>query len=93
MISKFEEKYWDIDIEKVTVSHCHHIACIGKTGCRADSGGPLFMRAAGDEAPWYQIGILSFGATGCARAYDPTVYTRVSAYAEWISRKMEVDDN
>ena len=28
LISKFEEKSWDIDIEKITVSHCHHIACI-----------------------------------------------------------------
>ena len=28
MISKFAEKLWDIDIKKITVSHCHHIACI-----------------------------------------------------------------
>ena len=28
LISKFEEKSWDVDIEKITVSHCHHIACI-----------------------------------------------------------------
>ena len=28
LISKFEEKPWDIDIKKITVSHCHHIACI-----------------------------------------------------------------
>ena len=27
LISKFGEKFWDIDIEKITVSHCHHIAC------------------------------------------------------------------
>ena len=27
LISKFEEKPWDIDIKKITVSHCHHIAC------------------------------------------------------------------
>ena len=27
LISKFEEKSWDIDIKKITVSHCHHIAC------------------------------------------------------------------
>ena len=31
LISKFEEKSWDIDIEKITVSHCHHIACIEGT--------------------------------------------------------------
>ena len=28
LISKFEEKFWDIDIKKITVSHCDHIACI-----------------------------------------------------------------
>ena len=27
LISKFEEKYWDIDIKIITVSHCQHIAC------------------------------------------------------------------
>ena len=29
LISKFEEKFWDIDIKKITVSHCDHIACTG----------------------------------------------------------------
>ena len=47
------------------------------------------MRAAGEETPWYQIGITSFGSQGCARSDDPTVYTRVSAYADWISSKIE----
>lgn len=61
----------------------------GSTGCRGDSGGPLFQRLSGEGSPWYQIGIVSFGATGCARADDPTVYTRVSAYADWIYSKME----
>ena len=26
-ISKFEEKYWDIDIKNITVSHCDHTKC------------------------------------------------------------------
>ena len=62
---------------------------IGQTGCRGDTGGPLFARESGEESPWYQIGIASFGGQGCARSEDPTVYTRVSAYADWISSKME----
>ena len=65
------------------------ILILGSTGCRGDSGGPLFQRVSGEGSPWYQIGIVSFGATGCARADDPTVYTRVSAYADWIYSKME----
>jgi len=60
----------------------------GQTGCQGDSGGPLFMRVS-DETPYYQIGIVSFGSQGCARTREPTVYTRVSAYADWISSKME----
>ena len=42
-----------------------------------------------DETPYYQIGIVSFGSQGCARTREPTVYTRVFAYADWISSKME----
>ena len=61
---------------------------LGATGCQGDSGGPLFQRN-GDESPWYQIGIVSFGSQGCARSEDPTVYTRVSAYANWIYSKMK----
>ena len=66
---------------------------LGKTGCNGDSGGPLFMRAGGEETPWYLIGIISFGSIGCARSNDPTVYTRVSAYVDWISSKMEVGED
>ena len=45
LISKFEEKSWDIDIKKITVSHCDHIACSPilipslmtlEGGCRTD---------------------------------------------------------
>ena len=28
LISKFEEKLWDIDIKNITVSHCDHTKCI-----------------------------------------------------------------
>ena len=34
LISKFEEKYWDIDIKIITVSHCHHIAHSLTLSCR-----------------------------------------------------------
>ena len=27
-ISKFEDKYWDIDIRNITVSHCDHTKCM-----------------------------------------------------------------
>ena len=28
LISKFEDKWWDIDIKNITVSHCDHTKCI-----------------------------------------------------------------
>ena len=32
---------------------------------------------------WYQVGIVSFGI-GCGRRNIPGVYTKVSAYEDWI---------
>ena len=33
LISKFEDKWWDIDIKNITVSHCDQTKCIVKA-CR-----------------------------------------------------------
>ena len=49
--------------------------------CQGDSGGPL--AAKNDKGVWRQLGVVSWGY-GCARAGLPGVYTRVSAYADWI---------
>ena len=47
----------------------------GKDSCNGDSGGPLFMWN-GEETPRYQVGLVSFGTSKCARG-KPGVYTRV----------------
>lgn len=53
----------------------------GQDACKGDSGGPLVAR---DAAGGYvQIGVTSWGR-GCGEAGHPGVYTRVSAYADWI---------
>lgn len=57
----------------------------GRETCIGDSGGPLV--AAGADGVDRVIGVVSFG-TGCAVALPVTVYTRVSAYADWIAETM-----
>ncbi|XP_076267700.1 brachyurin-like [Rhynchophorus ferrugineus] len=61
------------------VAHTH--ICLsgldGKGSCNGDSGGPLVVNRT-------QVGIVSFGTSyGCAVGW-PSVYTRVTAYLEWI---------
>lgn len=49
--------------------------------CSGDSGGPL-IKLNRNGCP-YQVGIVSWGVR-CGVPDSPGVYTRVSAYAEWI---------
>ncbi|KAE9550132.1 hypothetical protein FO519_006669 [Halicephalobus sp. NKZ332] len=54
----------------------------GKDTCQGDSGGPLVVKNA--NGAWFQYGITSFGA-GCAENKHPGIYSRVSAYCDFIS--------
>ncbi|XP_069463339.1 chymotrypsin-C-like [Ambystoma mexicanum] len=57
------------------------------SGCNGDSGGPLNCQGADDK--WEVHGIVSFGSgLSCNLAKKPTVFTRVSAYHNWINEKM-----
>ncbi|KAH1028776.1 hypothetical protein HUJ05_002107 [Dendroctonus ponderosae] len=62
-----------------------HICTSGvelKGGCNGDSGGPLVVDG-------HQVGIVSFGSNRCTKGY-PTVFTRVTEFADWISKNCNV---
>ncbi|XP_075562667.1 elastase-1-like [Pelecanus crispus] len=53
-----------------------------KSGCSGDSGGPLSCYK---DNRWEVHGIVSFGLVPYCNTYrKPTVFTRVSAYIDWI---------
>lgn len=52
-----------------------------RDSCEGDSGGPL-VALDRNSAP-YQIGLVSYGS-GCAQETSYGVYTRISAYRDWI---------
>jgi trypsin len=55
----------------------------------ADAGGPLVWRTSDGPVP---VGVVSFGDGG-ARRLKYGVYTRVSAYRDWIDRAISADPN
>jgi secreted trypsin-like serine protease len=62
----------------------------GADSCRGDSGGPLMtVDKSNPTRPfWYVAGIVSFGPSPCGMEGWPGVYTRVSAYTDWIVRNI-----
>uniref|UniRef100_A0A8B9WHX6 Peptidase S1 domain-containing protein n=1 Tax=Bos mutus grunniens TaxID=30521 RepID=A0A8B9WHX6_BOSMU len=71
--------WWGITVQKTMV-------CAGgdtRSGCNGDSGGPLNCPAA--DGSWQVHGVTSFvSAFGCNTIKKPTVFTRVSAFIDWI---------
>lgn len=52
--------------------------------CQADSGSPLMFFT---KQHWEIVGIVSYGI-GCGEKMLPGVYTRVSAYLDWINDRI-----
>ncbi|XP_058059826.1 serine protease snake-like [Anopheles bellator] len=54
----------------------------GKDTCQGDSGGPLQITRGENQCMFHIIGVTSFGQA-CGSA-TPAIYTKVSAYLDWI---------
>ncbi|CAH2094432.1 unnamed protein product [Euphydryas editha] len=51
--------------------------------CRGDSGGPLMGQVSSMEN-WMAIGVVSYGPSPCGLRGWPGVYSRVTAFVDWI---------
>ncbi|CAN9510288.1 unnamed protein product [Ophioblennius macclurei] len=60
-----------------------------KSACQGDSGGPFACTAGGTDKTWQVHGIVSFGPQGCIQDKKPSVFTRVSAFSDWIDDNMK----
>lgn len=69
-------------------SLCAGLAGGGKDSCQGDSGGPLVTRTA--SGGFVQVGVVSFGWY-CAVKDRYGVYTRVSAFDDWIRTKTGIN--
>ncbi|NP_080695.1 chymotrypsin-like elastase family member 3B precursor [Mus musculus] len=71
--------WWGLSVKTTMV-------CAGgdiQSGCNGDSGGPLNCPA--DNGTWQVHGVTSFvSSLGCNTLRKPTVFTRVSAFIDWI---------
>lgn len=57
---------------------------------QGDSGGPLNCQ--NTDGSWAVHGIVSFGSSaGCNYPKKPSVFTRVSAYIDWINNVSKVE--
>ncbi|GJQ80465.1 hypothetical protein Trydic_g12363 [Trypoxylus dichotomus] len=77
------KRYWP----QLTANQICTRLTTGKGICTGDSGGPLI-----ETSTKTQIGIVSIrGHRGCGRIF-PDVYTRISAYAEWIHSTVNTEN-
>lgn len=58
----------------------------GKGACSGDSGGPLVTKGA-DGAT--QVGVVSWGMIPCGSLGAPSVFTRVSAFLDFINEHVK----
>ncbi|XP_072929943.1 CLIP domain-containing serine protease HP8-like [Epargyreus clarus] len=65
----------------------------GQDTCRGDSGGPL-LRVVSENYNfnWYLFGVTSYGVRKCGSTGKPGIYTRVTAFMDWIVQTLEENE-
>jgi len=61
----------------------------GGDSCMGDSGGPAFPLSPSSGQPICVYGIVSYGADNGPLCGGDTIYTRVSAYRNWIDQQLQ----
>ncbi|CAF4692843.1 unnamed protein product [Rotaria sp. Silwood1] len=69
-------------IQNNAYQFCAGLIQNGKIPCQGDSGGPIFVYR---NTHWEQVGIVSYG-DGCSVSGYPKLYTKLSAYVDWINK-------
>uniref|UniRef100_A0A672HRX5 Zgc:154142 n=1 Tax=Salarias fasciatus TaxID=181472 RepID=A0A672HRX5_SALFA len=75
--------YWWFQVKPSMICCGYTLPDELKSVCQGDSGGPLVCQEA-PGSPWEVHGITSFGPVGCIMNKKPSVFTRTSAYIDWI---------
>lgn len=70
--------FWTYDPESMM---CAGLAAGETDSCSGDSGGPAIVNTGGIA---YLAGVTSHGLSTCAQAGYPGIYTRVTAFTDWI---------
>ncbi|MGE0285360.1 MAG: trypsin-like serine protease [Bradyrhizobium sp.] len=74
-------KAWHSSMDRRNL--CTYIHDETRSSCQGDSGGPLVAKR--EDGSFAQIGVVSYGGSPCNR--NPSVFSRVSAFKDWIEAK------